>query len=102
MYKKYIPYLMTPIIWWWVGTRDKNNIRKEMFNRGLKTSQYFKPCTGWDNYVEPLIIKQFSILFTAGNSFIKGMLSDNDNKNTVKKVLQDFKNDIVDEFKDKN
>lgn len=50
--------------------------------------------------VEPLLIRQCSIIFTAGNSFIKGMTSDNENKEEIKKELIELKQDICNELKE--
>lgn len=55
-------------------------IRNKMYENGKNISQKCKPYTFWDNFVEPLVIKQFGFFFGMGHSFIKGMISDNEYK----------------------
>jgi hypothetical protein len=95
---RYVPYIATPVLWYQVGTYNRNDIRDKMYNKGYNLSQQFKEYPAWDNYAEPLIIKQFSIMFTGGNAFIKGMLSDNDNKVNVNKILNEFETTVSNEF----
>ena len=99
-YLKYATYFMTPITWYYIGTFDRENIRSSMYNSGYNLSQRFKQYPTWDKYAEPIMVKQFSILFTGGNAFIKGMLSDNENKKSVNKTLNEFKNEIEKELND--
>ena len=63
--------------WYYLGTHDRKHLKKIWYVKGLNVSQKFKPYPAWDLYAEPFIINQFSILFAIGNSFIKGMTSDN-------------------------
>jgi hypothetical protein len=95
---KYMPYVIGPILWYQVGTYDRNYIRTKMFDKGYNLSQKFKKYPAWDNYAEPMIIKQFSILFTGGNAFIKGMLSDNEDKAHVTQILEEFESNISKEL----
>lgn len=95
---KYAPYFATPIAWYYIGTFDRDNIRKSMYCKGFNLSQKFKRYPVWDRYAEPIIVKQFSILFTGGNAFIKGMLSDNLNKQSVDKTLKQFNDEIQKEL----
>lgn len=95
---RYSPYIITPMLWYKVGTYDRTYIRNKMYNKGYNLSQNFKDYPCWDNYMEPLLIKQFSILFTGGNSFIKGMLSDNEDKSKVSKILKELETDVSKEF----
>jgi len=86
-----------------MGTYDHNYVKHTMFNHGLALSQKFKQYPAWDNYVEPLIVRQSAILFTAGNSFIKGMISDNKNKDDINTSLADYTSHIkqeLEEFKE--
>ena len=55
-----------------------------------------EPYPAWDLYVEPFIIRQFAILFTIGNSFIKGMTSDNtpDINPDIKTYVKDIKTEL--------
>lgn len=95
---KYSFYFMIPCTWYHIGTYEKNVIRESMYGRGYNLSQKFKKYTFWDNYVEPFMIRQFSILFTGGNAFIKGMLSDNVNKKIVSDTIKEFKDDVKKEL----
>ena len=73
-----------------------------MYNKGLTLSQKFKKYYYWDAYVEPFAIRQFAILFTAGNAFIKGMIADNEDKTKVALDMEQFKKDIEEELKFNN
>ena len=97
-YGKYTTYVATPLLWYYVGTYDRNYIRGKMYDKGYNLSQSFKQYPIWDNYAEPIILKQFSILFTGGNAFIKGMLSDNDDKANVDKILKEFESSVSKEL----
>jgi hypothetical protein len=83
-------------MWYYVGTRDKKQLKIIMYNKGYNLSQKFKPYPAWDLYVEPLIINQFSVVFTAGNSFIKGLISDNDNeiKPNINRYVDEVKSEL--------
>lgn len=67
---------------------DKEKSKEISFKKGYELSQKFKQFTVWDNYVEPLIINQFSFIFSVSNSFIKGMISDNKNKKDLEDKLE--------------
>src|SRR5271169_3540757 len=97
---KCIPYIIIPLLWYYIGTHDKNVTRTIMFNKGLIMSQKFKKYPAWDNFVEPFMIRQFSILFSAGNAFIKGMVSDNDDKTIVNLALTELKENVQEELLD--
>lgn len=74
---KIIYFVFGLSLWYYLGTYDREHLKKLWYVKGLNVSQKFKPYPAWDAYVEPFIIKQFSLLFSAGNSFINGMTSDN-------------------------
>lgn len=97
---KYGSYALVPMVWYYLGTHDRELVKANMFNRGFNLSQRFKKYPFWDHAVEPLIVKQSSILFAAGNSFIKGMISDNDNSNELKDSLAIYKQEIEKELKE--
>jgi hypothetical protein len=85
-------------LWYYIGTRDKKLLKTTMYNKGYNLSQKFKLWPAWDIYAEPLIINQFSILFTAGNAFIKGLISDNENdiKSDIDKYVTEVKSELGD------
>jgi hypothetical protein len=65
---------------------------------GLLLSQKFKPFKCWDAFVEPFIIHQFGVFFIAGHSFIKGLVSDNNDKVGTQSALTNLENVIEQEF----
>jgi hypothetical protein len=91
-----------PIVWYYLGTMDKKYVREISFTSGLLVSQKYKKYPAWDNYIEPILIKQFSILDCAAHSFIKGMISDNDDKKLVNLVFDELKNDVKNDLFDEN
>ena len=97
---KYTAIALMPISWYYIGTHEKEYVKKTMFNKGLALSQKFKKYPQWDNYVEPAIVKQASILFAGGNAFIKGMASDNEDKSKINKSIEMYKKDIETELND--
>ncbi len=97
---KYFMYSISPLIWYYIGTHDKKYTRITMYNKGKILSHKFKKYPIWDAYVEPFAIRQFAILFTGGNAFIKGMISDNENTTEINLAMEQFKNDINEELKD--
>jgi len=97
---KFGPYVIAPMAWYYVGTHDKEIVKRNMFNRGLNLSQKFKRYPIWDIIIEPLVVRRASIVFIAGNSFIKGMVSDNDNKEEINKSIAVYTEDIKEELQD--
>jgi len=91
-----------PLVWYYLGTMDKKYVRDISFTSGLLFSQKYKKYPAWDNYVEPMLIRQFSILDCAAHSFIKGMISDNENKKSVNLAFDELKNDIKNDLFDEN
>jgi len=86
-----------PVMWYKLGLYDVDDIRQKSFNAGAKFSKKFKPYSAWDRIAEPFIIKQSSVLFTAGHSFIEGMASDNEN-NSIQKHLEQMDNEMIKEI----
>lgn len=95
--KRYL-LLSLPIIWYYISTHDKQTIKTDMYCRGLLFSQKFKKYPAFDKYLEPMLINQFAILFTAGNAFIHGMLADNTDQLEVKQELENFNKQISEEL----
>lgn len=93
-------YIGLPIVWYYAGTFERDNVKRYMFNKGFDLSQKFKKYPQWDNYVEPVIINQFSIIFTGGNAFIKGLISDNDNIEEISQDLESYKKSIEHDLDD--
>lgn len=77
----------------WIGASriNKSAARDMAFQQGLSFSSKFRNVPGWDTIVEPCIIKQFGFLFSVGNSFMKGMISDNKTSldDELKNVIHD-------------
>ena len=67
------------------------------FRKGYRLSQHFQKYPGWNSVVEPLLIRQFAIIFGVSNSFIQGMLSDNEN---VQKDQELLKQSVMEQFED--
>lgn len=74
-------------IWYYVGAQDVEFVRTKNFNAGASVSQQFKAYPLWDGMIEPLLIRQFTIVFVAGHSFILGMASDNPQDQHIDKEL---------------
>lgn len=100
---KAAPYVALCVGWSYLDNFDTDKYKTKAFNKGLELSQKFKKYSAWDNYAEPLIVRQFGFLFGVGNSFIKGLLSDNKDHNPViDETLNEMKNEIdqdLSEFK---
>ena len=88
-----------PMIWQKLGLYDLRNVRRKSYAAGLKTSQKFKNYPVWDKYGEPFLIKQTSIIFACGNSFIQGMISDNEDYDIIIQKVEEMRDDIVEELK---
>lgn len=86
--------ISTPFVWYYLGTLDKKHVRAISYNAGLLLSQKYKKYPTWDAYAEPMIIKQVSILDCVTHSFIKGMISDNDDKILVNLAFDELKEDV--------
>ena len=91
-------YISIPFLWFYIGTYDRNVLRNDMYDKGRNLSQKLKPIPYWDKYAEPIIIRQFSNIFTAGNSFIKGLISDNDDQDSLNTTIEQYKHEIDDEL----
>lgn len=93
-------YTSIPTMWYYSGTLNHENIKPYMFNKGFVFSQKFKKYPVWDNFCEPFIIRQSTVIFAGGNAFIKGMISDNENTEVINKNLELYKKDIESELSD--
>lgn len=80
---KYGSYLSMLYLWYKLYKCDREYVRKYFFEKGKMISGKMKFTKYWDLYAEPFIIKEFGIIFTAGNSFIKGLVSDNDDTEKI-------------------
>lgn len=96
-------YTIPPCLWYYIGTKDKTLTREKMYNTGVTVSTNFKKYPAWDMIAEPFLIRQFSVLFTAGNSFIEGLVSDNTTNATfIEHELAQLKKDIQEELQNTN
>ena len=68
----------------------ESSAKRFAFKKGYSLSQYFQKYPGWNKIVEPLIIRQFGIIFGVSNSFIQGMLSDNDDVKKDQELLKEI------------
>lgn len=96
--KKHILYAKIAsltIAWYCIGYPEKEDIRQRFYKRGYNFSQRFKKYKLWDKYAEPLFISQFTTFFTAGYSFIEGMISDNEDKERIELEMKKMKENII-------
>jgi len=89
-----VKILGIPLLWYNIGLTDRDTIKKDFYQKGYQTSQLFKNVPVWDKYAEPFFGKQLSILFSSGNAFMRGMMSDNDDKTQVNATLNQMKKEI--------
>jgi len=91
----------TTFVGWMVMGRVENNksMKRYAFNKGYNFSQKFKKYWVWDACVEPVIVRQSYIVFTFGNAFIKGMISDNE-EGQKKEIMERYKEKIEEELKE--
>ena len=97
-YMKYPMYVSLPFLWFYIGSYDRQTLKSNMYIKGRNLSQTFKPIPYWDRYAEPIIINQFSNIFAAGNSFIKGLVSDNEDRESVNNSINRYRQDIDEEL----
>ena len=95
---KYPMYVSLPFLWFYIGSYDRQTLKSNMYIKGRNLSQTFKPIPYWDRYAEPIIINQFSNIFAAGNSFIKGLVSDNEDRESVNNSINRYRQDIDEEL----
>lgn len=76
-----------------VAHADKKYVQARSYDYGYRLSQRYKKYEFWDVVVEPIIVKQFGIIFGSGHSFIKGMISDNDKP--LDYILDNEINDLI-------
>lgn len=86
-----------PLSWYALGLINKNKLRKIMFKIGKFISGRLKSFPNWDKYMEPILIRQITLLFIASYSLLQGMISDNseDDKNIAMTELVSLKNEIM-------
>lgn len=95
MNTKYV-YIGLGIGWYYMSNIDRAHAKKISFEKGHKLSQRFKKYPSWDKYMEPFMVNQFAFLFGVGNSFIKGLISDNEPNQYIKESLDDLRKEISD------
>ena len=94
----YSSYLLIPVAWYAMSKCNKEIPKKISYTAGLYLSQKFKSFTMWDNFVEPMFIKQFGLLFSVGHSFIEGMTSDNSNTQHIEIEMQEMENSVKEDL----
>ena len=94
---RYTPYVGLFLGWNYIDHLDKDKTKKIAFNKGYELSQKFKKYKAWDIYVEPFVINQFSFLFGVSNSFIKGLISDNEPDEYLDETLEKMKDEVITE-----
>jgi len=99
-YSRFAKWVIIPIVWIKLCYSKKDNIKKYMHDKGLYVSHKFKGYKVWDSCIEPLFIKQCALLFTAGNSFLKGMISDNINQEEVQEEMEELYEYIQEEVEE--
>ena len=90
------PYIGLCLGWNYIDNFDTDYYKKKAFNKGLQLSEKFKKYPSWDKYAEPLIVRQFGFIFSIGNSFIKGLISDNKDQDndSIQETIKDMKNEL--------
>ena len=76
--------------WGMLNLFDKDVVKKKAFEKGQNLSFRFKKYKTWDEVAEPIIIRQFAFLFGVSNSFIKGLISDNEPDKNIDKSLEEL------------
>lgn len=102
----YNPWLYAKVLgfssfWYYVGRHDKKDVHILFHNKGYQLSQSFKNYPVWDKYAEPILISQFTTIFTAGYSFLEGLVSDNENQAEVQEDMNELKQDIINQLDNK-
>ncbi len=88
-----------PILWYSLGHLPKDDLRKVSYQSGLWVSQKYKKYPAWDRCIEPIIIRQLSVIDCISHSFVKGMISDNE-KTLFEELTKELKNEIKEELND--
>ena len=99
---KYGKWLVIPAMWIKLSFMDRIRVKQYMFSKGLSLSQKCKYLHIWDYMVEPLFVRQCDMAFVAMYSFIKGMTSDNPNKDQIKQEFDQLHENIKQELEDKS
>ena len=94
----YVLLVALPISWYSIGILNKDQVRKYMFYTGKYVSSKCSKIPYWEKCAEPLIIRQFAVIFTAGDALIEGMISDNKNKKEIGIVIEEFEKSILDDI----
>jgi hypothetical protein len=90
-----LKYIGMGLGWYSIANLDRKEAKKNAYNKGYMLSQRFKNYPSWDKYVEPIVVNQFAFLFGVGNSFVKGLISDNDKPNpAIEESLDEIRNEI--------
>jgi len=96
---KHSTIIILPTIWYGLGMFDREKVKVKMYGTGYNLSQKFKQNIFWDNCVEPFLMRQFSVLFSAGYSLIEGMISDNEDQKIINEHLEELKMQILRDMK---
>jgi len=88
-------YIGLGIGWYSLSQMDQNQAKNNAYQYGFELSQHFKQYPVWDKYMEPFMVNQFAFLFCLGNSFINGMISDNEHDPKIEESLEEIKKEIV-------
>jgi len=97
-YSKYLAITVSVGTWIRMSFMDRRDVKQCMHQKGAKLSQKFQGYGVWDRFVEPWCIREFAVLFSAGNSFLKGMISDNVNQEEVQEGMEEMYSEVEGEI----
>jgi hypothetical protein len=74
---KTMPVSMLGLGWYSLHHFDAVKYQQIAYDKGRSLTLKYHNYPGWEQIVEPMIIRQINLLFSVGNSFVQGLKSDN-------------------------
>ena len=63
--------------WYQINSFDAEKWKRLSYIKGQEISIRYSHYKAWNTLAEPFIVRQFAFLFSVGNEFIRGLVSDN-------------------------
>ncbi len=77
MKSRIVPFGLLTYGWYRINSFDQEKWRQLSFSKGQEISVKYNHYRAWNEFAEPFIVRQFAFLFSVGNEFVRGLVSDN-------------------------
>jgi hypothetical protein len=82
--------------WYQINRFDTEKWKQLSYLKGEQISLKYSRYQAWNSIAEPFIVRQFAFLFSVGNEFIRGLVSDN--REQMSESIRELEKTVDDEL----